>query len=133
MGWMVFGSGHAGGQAELDTCSRPTSDSTHCCTNESHQQRRCSAAAAERSLTVQPLDAPDVVPGDVPLSRVGGVGMHQSLGVSGVPQAEGVADLMGRHLDQVVEPHPCSHTSTLEPSRRSRPCAGLVLQYLVSS
>lgn len=60
--------------------------------------------------TVESLDAPHVVLGDVPLTGVGSVGMHQSLRVSGVPQAEGVTDLMSRHLDQVVEPHPCRVT-----------------------
>lgn len=60
--------------------------------------------------TVESLDAPHIVLGDVPLTGVGGVGMHQSLRVSGVPQAEGMADLVSRHLDQVVEPHPCRVT-----------------------
>lgn len=60
--------------------------------------------------TVESLDAPHVILGDVPLACVGGVGMHQSLRVSGVPQAEGVTDLMCRYLDQVVQPHPCRVT-----------------------
>ncbi len=61
-------------------------------------------------FTVEPLDAPDVILGDVPLPGVRGVGMHQSLRISGVPQAESVTDLMSRHLDQVVQPHPCRVT-----------------------
>lgn len=60
--------------------------------------------------TVESLDAPHVVLGDVPLTGVGSVGMHQSLRISRVPQAEGVTDLVSRHLDQVVEPHPCGVT-----------------------
>lgn len=62
---------------------------------------------AALGFTVESLDAPHVVLGDVPLSGVGGVGMHQSLRVSGVPQTQSVADLVCRHLDQVVQPDSC--------------------------
>lgn len=65
-------------------------------------------------LTVQSLDAPHVVLAHVPLARVGGVGVHQGLRVSGVPQAEGVADLMSCYLDQVVQPDTCRDMVTPE-------------------
>lgn len=48
---------------------------------------------------------PDVVLSNVPLARVGGIGVHQGLGVTGVPQPQGVPDLMSRHLYQVIQPH----------------------------
>ena len=62
------------------------------------------------NITIEPLDAPDVILSNVPLSGVGGVGMHQGLRVSGVPQAQSMADLMSRHLDQVVQPNSCKIT-----------------------
>lgn len=73
-------------------------------------KRRNESKCCIQNWTVESLDAPHVVLGDVPLSGVGGVRMHQSLRVSGVPQAESVTDLMSRHLDQVVEPHACRVT-----------------------
>lgn len=69
-------------------------------------------------VTVESLDAPHVVLGDVPLSGVGGIGMHQSLRVSGVPQTQSVADLVCRHLDQVVQPDSCRRDHMTAISQR---------------
>lgn len=61
-------------------------------------------------VTIETLDAPDIILSDVPLSSVGSVWMHESLWVSGVPQTQGVANLMSCHLDQVVQPDTCRRT-----------------------
>lgn len=54
---------------------------------------------------IEALDTPDVILRNAALSRVCGVGVHQCLGISGVPQTQGVANLMGSDLDQVIQPH----------------------------
>lgn len=69
--------------------------------------------ALQGFLTVEPVDSPHFILGNALFARQGGVDVHEGVGVQRVHEAQGVADLVGCHVDQVCQPHPWGEENQL--------------------
>lgn len=63
--------------------------------------------------TVESVQAPHLVLCDELAPRQSCVQVHDGLRVQGVHEAQDVADLVSRYVDQVCQPHPCTYNTTL--------------------